>query len=84
MVQPSRYRTRISINPQEIVTVPFTRNRNLRGLKEPTLSGQTLQLTPKVRYIGLILANELTCKARLKNVVNEAYGVLVTFGKTGV
>jgi hypothetical protein len=27
----------------------------LGGLKEPALSGRTLQLTPKVRYLELIL-----------------------------
>jgi hypothetical protein len=31
-------RTQLSINPHKMVVVPFTRKRDLRGLKEPTLS----------------------------------------------
>jgi hypothetical protein len=31
-----------------MVIVPFTRKRDLRGLKEPNLSGQTLQLITEV------------------------------------
>ena len=73
MVQPSRDRTRISINPQEIVTVPFTRNRNLRGLKEPTLSGHKLQLTTKIKYLGLTLYQDLALTAQLKNAMNKDY-----------
>jgi hypothetical protein len=55
MVQQWCDRTQLSINPQKIVIVPFTWKRALRGLKEPTLSGHTLQLTTEVRYLGLIL-----------------------------
>jgi hypothetical protein len=56
-----------------MVIVPFTRKRDLRGLKEPTLSGYTLQLSTEVKYLGLILDNGLTWKAQLKNVMNKAY-----------
>jgi hypothetical protein len=34
----------LSINPQEMVTVPFTEDRDLKGLKELILSRHTLQL----------------------------------------
>lgn len=40
----------------------FTRQRALRGLKEPVLSGQTLQQTVAVRYVGRILVKKLTRK----------------------
>ena len=40
-------RTQLSINPQKMVTVPFIRKRDLRGLKEPTTSGHKLQLLLK-------------------------------------
>jgi hypothetical protein len=69
-----------------MVIVPFTKKRDLRGLKEPTLSGHTLQLTLKVKYLGLILDEGLTWKAQLKNVMSEAdrdfctcKGTLVTY-----
>jgi hypothetical protein len=66
-------RTQLSINPQKMVTVPFTRKRDLRGLNEPTVSGHPLQLTTKVKYPGLILDKGLTWWAQLKNVMNKAY-----------
>jgi hypothetical protein len=47
-------------------TVPFTQKRDLRGLKEPTLSGHTLQLTTEIKYLGSILDEGLTWKAQLK------------------
>ena len=69
-----------------MVIVPFTRNRDLRGPKEPTLSGYKLQLTSKVKCLGLSLDNELTWKAQLENVINMAYRTFWvgkgTFGKT--
>jgi hypothetical protein len=60
MVQQWCDRTQLSINLQKMVIVPFTRKRDLRGLKEPTLSRHTLQLTTKVKYLGLILDKGLT------------------------
>jgi hypothetical protein len=68
-----------------MVMVPFTRSRDLRGLKELTPSGQKLQLTTEVKYLGLILDKGLTRNAQLKNVRNKAYRAFwsceVTFGK---
>jgi hypothetical protein len=55
------------------VTVPFTQKRDLRGLKEPSLCGHTLQLTTEIKYLGLILHKGSTWKAWLKNVMNTAY-----------
>jgi hypothetical protein len=52
-----------------MVIAPFTRKRDLRSLKESTLSGHTLQLTTEVKYLGLILDKGLTWKAQLKNVI---------------
>jgi len=51
MVQLWCDRTQLSINPQKMVSVPFTKKRDLRGLEEPTLSGHTLQLTTEVKYL---------------------------------
>jgi hypothetical protein len=56
-----------------MVVVLFTRKRDLRGLKEPTFSGQTFKLTTEVKYLGLILDKELPRKVQLKNVMNMAY-----------
>jgi len=45
MVQQWCDRTQPSVNPQKIRIVPFTKNGDLMGPKEPTLSGYTLHLT---------------------------------------
>jgi hypothetical protein len=55
-----------------MIIVPSTRKRDFMDLKEPTLSGHTLQLTTEVKYLGLILDKRLTCSAKLKNVLNMA------------
>jgi len=49
-----------------MVIVAFTWEGDLRGLKEPSLIGNTLQLTTEVRYLGLILDKGLTWKAQLE------------------
>jgi len=56
--------------------VPFTRKRNLRYLKEPTFLGHTLQLTTKIKYLGIILDKGLTWKTQLKNMINKVYKAL--------
>jgi hypothetical protein len=71
-----------------MLMVLFTRRRDFRGLKEPTLPGHTLQLSNKVRYLGLNLDKGLIWKAQLTNVmnnVNRAFWTCKdTFGKTWV
>ena len=66
-------RTQLSINLQNMVIVPFIRKRDLRGLKEPTLSGHKLQLTTEVKYFGLTLDKGLTWNTLLANVITKAY-----------
>jgi len=56
-----------------MVIVPFTRKRDLRGLKGPTLSEYTLQMTTQIKYLGLILEKELIWKGTVENVMNKAY-----------
>jgi hypothetical protein len=69
-----------------MMILPFTRKRDLRGLKEPTLSGCKLQLTTEVKYLRLTLDKGLTWKTQLENVINKAYRAFWTckgtFGKT--
>jgi hypothetical protein len=50
MVQQWCERTQLSINPQKMVTVPFTRKMDSRGLQEPTLSRHKPQLATQVKY----------------------------------
>jgi hypothetical protein len=66
-------RTQLSINPQKMVVVPFKTRRDLRGLKEPTLSGHKLHLANEVKYLGLTLNKGLTWTTQLENLINKAY-----------
>jgi hypothetical protein len=54
-----------------MVIVPFTRKRDLRGLKEPTLSRHKLHLANEVKYLGLTLDKGLTWKTQLGNVTKQ-------------
>ena len=67
-----------------MVITPFIWKRDLRCLKEPTLSGNTLQLTAEVHYLALILDKGLMRKVELKNVMNKAYRAFWTFKGTFV
>ena len=61
-----------------MVIFPFTRKRDLKGLKEQTLSGHKLQLTAKVRYFGLTLYKGFKWKAQLKIMMKKAYSAFWT------
>jgi hypothetical protein len=60
------------MNPQKMVILTSTQKRYLRKLKEPTISGHTLQLTPKVKYLGLTLGKGLRWKREPKNLMTKA------------
>jgi hypothetical protein len=64
-----------------MVIVPFTKKRDLRGLKGPALSGHK-QLTTEVKYLELISDKRLTWKEQLENMMNKAYRALWTFQGT--
>jgi hypothetical protein len=79
-------RTKLSINPNKTVVIPFTRRRNFEGLKEPVLFGEKIQLSNEVKYLGITLDKGLTWKKQLDKVIDKAYKAFwtcrVTFGKT--
>jgi hypothetical protein len=52
----------LSIYPNKTVIIPFTRRREMTGLKEPILFNETIQLSSEVKYLGIILDKRLTCK----------------------
>jgi hypothetical protein len=72
----------LSINPNKTVIIPFTRKRDIRGLKEPILFNNTIQLSSEVKYLGLILDKGLTWKKQLDSVINKAYRSFWTCGDT--
>jgi hypothetical protein len=44
-------RINLSIDPTITVIIPFTRKRNIRGLEEPTVFNETIQLSSEVKYL---------------------------------
>jgi hypothetical protein len=44
-------KTNLSINPNKTVIIPFTRRREMNGLKEPILFNETIQLSSEVKYL---------------------------------
>ena len=66
-------RTSLSINPNKTVITPFTRKRNIKGIKERTLFNKTKQLSSDVKYFRLVLDKGLTWKKQLDKVINKAY-----------
>jgi hypothetical protein len=56
-----------------MVVIPFTRRRNIKGLREPILFGEKTQLSSEVKYLGITLEKGLTWKKQLDKVINKAY-----------
>jgi hypothetical protein len=53
-------RTNISIKPNKAVVIPFTRKKNIKGLKKPILFGKIIYLSSGVKYLGVTLDKGLT------------------------
>jgi hypothetical protein len=64
--------TKLSINPNEMVVIPFTRKRNIKG-QGPILFGKRIQLFSEVKYLGVTLDKGLTWKKQLDKVIVKAY-----------
>jgi hypothetical protein len=66
-------RTNLSVNPNKIIIISFTGERNIKGLTEPILFSKMIQLSSEVKYLGLTLDKELTWKKQLDTVINKAH-----------
>jgi hypothetical protein len=80
-------RTKLSINPNKTVVMSFTR-RNTKGLREPILSGEMIQLSSGVKYLGITLEKRLTWKSNwirsLVRPTKPSGHAEAHFGKLGV
>jgi hypothetical protein len=56
-------RTKLYIIPKKMVVIPFTRKRNIKGPKEPILFNKRIQLSNKIKYLGIIIDKGLTWKS---------------------
>jgi hypothetical protein len=69
-----------------MVLIPFTRKRNMKGLKKQILFSKMIQLSSEVKYLGITLDKGLTWKKQLDKAINKAYKAFWTcrgtFGKT--
>jgi hypothetical protein len=72
-VQQLCERTKLSINPNNTVFIPYTRKRNIKELRGPILFSKRIQLSSEVKYIGVTLDKELTWKKQLNKVIDKAY-----------
>jgi hypothetical protein len=52
-------KTNLSINPNKTVIIPFTRKREIKGLKEPILFNKKIHLSSDVKYLGITLDKRL-------------------------
>jgi hypothetical protein len=66
--------------------LPFTRKRDIRGVKEPTVFSNKFQLSSEVKYLGPTLDKGLTWKKQMDRVTSKAYRAFWTcrgtFGRT--
>jgi hypothetical protein len=53
--------------------MPFTRNRTIKGHKEPILFNKMIQLSSEVKYLGITLDKGLTWKKQLDKIINKVY-----------
>jgi hypothetical protein len=66
----------LSVNPDKTGFVAFTRKRKLQGFFEPRFFGVTLSLSGSVKYLGVILASQLTWREQVKVKVRKAHNLL--------
>ena len=66
----------LSVNPDNICFVAFTRKRKLQGFFEPRLLGVKLNLSGSVKYLGVILDSRLTCREHVEVKMSKANSLL--------
>jgi hypothetical protein len=66
-------KTSLSINPNKTVIIPFTRNKELKGFKEPSHFNKRIQLSSEGKYLGITLDKRLTWeKKQLGKAINKS------------
>ena len=65
-------REKMSINPQKMVVVPFTKKRKLDGLRAPTLQGEIIQFSKEAKYVGVTLDKTLNWNSHLEKNIRKA------------
>lgn len=68
----------LSVNPDKVVVVPFTRRRNLTGIGPFRLQGTGVELQKKVKYLGVTLDQTLHWGPHLQKVIDRGKWSLMT------
>jgi hypothetical protein len=77
-VQDWYKRMKLSIDPDKMAVIHFTRKRTIKGLKEPIVCNKMIQLSSEVKYLGITFDKGLTWKKQLDKVINKVYKALWT------
>jgi hypothetical protein len=67
---------RLSVNPDKTGLVALTRKRNFPAFTEPQLFGVKLSLLGLVKYLGVILNTQLTCREHGDVKMRKAHNLL--------
>ena len=62
----------LSVSPEKLELVLFTRKRKLEGFRAPRLYGTRVDLVSQVKYLGVILDSKLTWKQHLDARASKA------------
>ncbi len=72
----------LSVNPEETEVLLFTRKRKTEGVVRLEYQGVKLNLTKKVKYIGVILYDKLTWKAHVRNGLRALWSCKAYISRT--
>jgi hypothetical protein len=72
-VQNWREKINLSVNPNKRVIIPFTRKREIKGLKEPILFNKIIHLSSELEYLRMTLDEGLTWKQKQDKAINKDY-----------
>ena len=68
----------LSVNPDKVALVIFTKKTKPGNFKKPMLFGKPINYSTKVKFLGLILDQKLTWNPQLDNVIQKATCSLFT------
>ena len=68
----------LSINPEKVKLVIFSKKRNRLGYRDPVLFGKTIKPSNEVKYLGVVLDQRLNWNKHLESIIDKTVGTLFT------